>query len=189
MHPGAFSIRCPRCLFFFFSSPSSSSSSRGLPALPPCRFVIHINESNQASNQGKLFTLFFILCQCVCVCVCVCMCVCVGVAFSCPHHRDAHKWETGIGIPFKVLWVRESKPFVTERLLRCYRCDDCFFFFVFFSSEYRLELTAYWRDQPNWEKKKKVNSDERNCVSTQGILFACRTCDNRCYSSRLRVEM
>lgn len=33
----------------------------GVPALPPCRFVIHINESNQASNQIRASSSFIFL--------------------------------------------------------------------------------------------------------------------------------
>lgn len=76
-----------------------------LPVLPPCRFVIHINESNQASNQGKLSLYFIFYFTYVYVCV----------AFSCPHHSGAHKWKTGIGILFKVLWGRESKLFCHKK--------------------------------------------------------------------------
>lgn len=154
MLPGAFSIRCPCCLFLFFPL-----------LLLVCQPCHHADLSSTSMKVIKLairasFSLYFLFC--------VAVCVCVDVAFSCPHHRDAHKWETGIGIPFKVLWVRESKPFVTKRLLRCYRCDDCFFFFFFFfSSEYRLELTAYWRDQSKWKNEQRW---EELCFNTRDLI-------------------
>lgn len=77
-------------------------------------FLIYysINESNQDSNQiRENLHLIFHVCAIVC-------------GFQCvqrrpPHHRDEHKWRTGIGFPFKVSRARESKLISSrKRLLR-----------------------------------------------------------------------
>lgn len=67
------------------------AASSGVPALPPCRFVIHINESNQASNQIRASASFIFLFSAR---------ACDSAALITEMHING---ETGIDVPFKVL--------------------------------------------------------------------------------------